>query len=83
MSVVKPGEVIHEIRTDMGWSGSELARRAGISPAHLSKLEKGHEQLRYPTLVKIAKALRIKPCVFLMDRKDRDAFDNVVGVRWW
>lgn len=81
-STVQPGAVIRELRIDRGWTGAELARRSKLSPAQISKIEKGLENLRMPTLVKIAKALAIKPAVFLMTEDDREAFDNVVGVRW-
>lgn len=80
--VIRPGAVIREYRVDRGWSASELARRSKLSPAQLSKIEKGRENLRYPTLVRIAKALGIKPCVFLMTHEDREVFDDVVGVKW-
>ena len=79
---VKPGNVIRELRIERGWTGAELARRSKISPAQISKIEKGLENLRMPTLLKIAKALAIKPSVFLMTADEREAFDVAVGVRW-
>jgi transcriptional regulator with XRE-family HTH domain len=79
---VDPGKVILMFRKDRGWTGAELARRSKLSASQISKIEKGQENLKYPTLVKIAKALGIKPCVFLMTHDDREAFDSVAGVRW-
>ncbi len=79
---VQPGSVIKELRIERGWTGAELARRSKISPAQISKIEKGLENLRVPTLLKIARALAIKPAVFLMTADEREAFDTVVGVRW-
>jgi transcriptional regulator with XRE-family HTH domain len=35
------GETIHRLRKERGWSTSALARRAGISTAEISRLEKG------------------------------------------
>ena len=75
-----PGAVIKEFRMDRGWSGSELARRSRMSASQISKIEKSKEHLRMPTLMKIAKALGIKPCVFMMTHSDREAFDRAVGV---
>jgi transcriptional regulator with XRE-family HTH domain len=80
--VVKPGAIVKEFRLDRGWNGAELARRAKMSPSQISKIEKGQENLKYPTLVKIAKALGIKPCVFLMVHEDREVFDDACGLRW-
>ena len=82
MKSVDPGKVIREFRIDRGWTGAELARKSKMSASQISKIEKGQENLKYPTLVKIAKALGIKPCVFLMSHDDREAFDSIVGVRW-
>lgn len=77
-----PGKVITELRMDRGWTMTELGKRCKLSCSQISKIEKGQEQLRIPTLERIAKALAIKPCVFLMSKKDRDIFDEHCNVRW-
>lgn len=82
MAGIDPGAVIREYRKDRGWTGAELARRSKMSPAQISKIEKNIQTLRMPTLMRIAKALGIKPCVFLMTEDDRDLFDSVGDVRW-
>lgn len=53
---------IKELRVDIGWNQSKLANEAGITPAALSKIEKGDG--RVPTFVvlrKIASALKVQP----------------------
>lgn len=76
------GAVITELRQDRGWTIAELGRRCKITGSQVSKLEKGQEQIRLPTLYKIAKALGIKPCVFLMSKEDRDVFEEHCDVRY-
>lgn len=76
------GAVVHEFRVDRGWTMEELGRRCKLSGSQISKIEKGQEHLRIPTLERIARALGIKPCVFLMSKKDRDIFDEHCDVRY-
>lgn len=54
------------IRTDAGLSLSELARRLGVSPAYLSRVEHGHDSAPTPDrVIAIARALEIPPLVLL------------------
>ena len=79
---INPGAVIRELRKDRGWTCVELARRSKMSDAQISKLEMGQESLKTGTILRIAKALGIKPCVFFMSPADREIFDNLSDVRW-
>lgn len=48
-----------KLRTSAGWSQSELSRRAGITSAALSQIEKGGRMPSLPVLEKLAKALEV------------------------
>ena len=80
--VVRPGDIIEGFRRDRGWNRTELARACKLSASQVAKLEQGYENLKCSTLNKIALALSIKPCVFLMVHDDCELFDQAVGVRW-
>jgi putative transcriptional regulator len=51
------GPRILDLRNERGWNQLELARRAGLNPTRLSKLEHGHHEPRIEELVRLAKAL--------------------------
>lgn len=54
------------IRIDAGVTLTELARRLGVSPAYLSRVEHGHDAAPTPDrVVAIARALEISPLVLL------------------
>jgi len=50
---------IIEIRNRHGWGQRELARRAGLFPARLSKLERGLSEPRLSELVRLARELGV------------------------
>ena len=51
------GQRIVEIRNRRGWSQRELARRAGLLPPRLSKLERGLKPMMAGELVRLSRAL--------------------------
>jgi DNA-binding XRE family transcriptional regulator len=53
----KLGFEIRMRRLELGWSQSELAKRACVDRAHLSRVERGRGGLKESTLVKILSAL--------------------------
>lgn len=53
------GAAIRAIREPLGIPQQELARRAGISPSHMNKIEHGHEAPKFETAVRIAQALGV------------------------
>lgn len=54
------GSCIREMREEKGMSGRELARRANISQAYLSQLERGENKKPSPEIIKkIAKGLDV------------------------
>jgi transcriptional regulator with XRE-family HTH domain len=68
------GQVIRAARQRHGWSGRELARRAGLSYNALSLLENNRHTPRMSTLQQIAGALDLKVSELM-----RDVTPPVVG----
>ena len=60
------GRAIRVARTERGWSGKDLARRAGISYSYLSQIEGGRRHPSSPVLVRIAEALGLPPSDLLL-----------------
>ena len=58
-------ETIRQIRADAGLTQSELARRAGIRQASISKFESGRERPRPETFARILDAARVRPGIAL------------------
>jgi transcriptional regulator with XRE-family HTH domain len=50
---------VRAIRLEKLWSQAELAERAGVTIATLSRLERGHQRPHFTTLAKLAKALGV------------------------
>jgi transcriptional regulator with XRE-family HTH domain len=64
MATSKPGRdlvgALTALRRERGVSQAELARRLGVKPPHLSRIEHGTD-LRLSTFVEIARELRAEP----------------------
>jgi uncharacterized protein len=58
-------ETIRQARAEAGLTQSELARRAGIRQASISKFESGRERPRPETYARILEAARIRPGIAL------------------
>lgn len=58
---MKLGEIIHFERDRRGWSQEELARRAKVSSASVSRIESGNRGGRGDTIMMITAALGINP----------------------
>lgn len=59
------GRKIRELREARGLTLSEMARKTGLSLAHLSEVERGLSSASLKTLDKIAEVLEISPAVLL------------------
>jgi len=56
-----------------GWSQQELARRAGLSPGHISEIENGQRKnLQARTLKKLARGLGIDVARLLDDVQENE-----------
>ncbi|MEO6505586.1 MAG: helix-turn-helix domain-containing protein [Terrimesophilobacter sp.] len=69
-------ETIRHARAEAGLTQSELARRAGIRQASISKFESGRERPRPETYARILLAARVSPEIALQRSRD-DVLDAV------
>jgi transcriptional regulator with XRE-family HTH domain len=54
------GETVRAKRTKAGLSQEALAEKAGLSTVFISRIERGIESPSFDSLVKIAKALKVR-----------------------
>ena len=54
-------EKLKELRRKKGYSGSQMAKKVGISVPFYSQIESGQRRLSYEMAVKIANVLKTKP----------------------
>lgn len=59
--LAKLGALVCRLRTDHGWTQSELAEKADVSTKRLGELERGVPNVRIMTAVKVAEALGVPP----------------------
>ncbi|MHC4198473.1 MAG: helix-turn-helix domain-containing protein [Planctomycetota bacterium] len=64
------GLTVKALRTELGMTTTDLAKKVGISQAQISRLENGQQGFRSGTLVKIAKALKVPPFRLFMTDKE-------------
>lgn len=64
---VDPGQYIVSLRESVGWSQAELARKTGVDPADLSKMEHNQRKVSSLWLIVFMEAVRIEK-----DRLRRD-----------
>ena len=53
----RPGDSIRERRIELGWSQTELAERAAVSQADISRIENGRLDARWSTIHRLSTAL--------------------------
>jgi transcriptional regulator with XRE-family HTH domain len=51
---------LKELRKERGWTQTDLAKRAGMSPGYIARLETHRHDPKLSTLVKIADGLKVK-----------------------
>lgn len=68
---------IIKLRMSAGWSQSELSRRAGITSAALSQIEKGGRMPSLPVIEKLAKALEVGIAEII---GERDLSNNEIDI---
>jgi len=56
-----PGHTIRERRTQLGWTQAELAQRADVAQADISRIENGRLDARWSTIHRISEALVSSP----------------------
>jgi transcriptional regulator with XRE-family HTH domain len=65
---VKIGKSVRRLRIERFMSQAELSKAAGVSPAHLGRIERNEHDPHLSTIRKIAKALGVDPSE-LVDEK--------------
>ncbi len=68
MAAVKIGKSVRELRIEKFMSQAELSKAAGVSPAHLGRIERNEHDPHLSTIRKIAQALGVDPS-YLVDEK--------------
>ena len=68
IAVVRIGKSVRELRINGFMSQAELSKAAGISPAHLGRIERNEHEPHFSTIKKLAKALSVEPAD-LVDRE--------------
>jgi transcriptional regulator with XRE-family HTH domain len=68
MAAVKIGKSVRKLRVERFMSQAELSRVAGVSLAHLGRIERNEHEPHLSTIRKIAEALGVDPTE-LVDEK--------------
>ncbi len=66
-SLIILGKTIRKLRSKLGISQEELAYRADIHRTYMGDVERGERNIATLNIVKIAKALKVKPSVLFSD----------------
>ena len=61
MAPVKIGKSVRKLRIEKFMSQAELSKAAGVSPAHLGRIERNEHDPHLSTIRKIAQALDVDP----------------------
>ena len=64
------GRKVRDLRKTLGLTLIELGDRVGLSQGQLSRLESGKQGLRSATLLRLAKALNVKPIYFFLEQEE-------------
>jgi len=59
------GQRLRELRTEHGLSQDDLARRTGVHPTAIGRLERGGREPRLATILRIARGLDVPPGMLL------------------
>lgn len=66
----KLGQTIALRRQQLGMTIESLAKEAGLSMSALSNIERGLQEPRVSTIIKLAKALHISPADIILEAAD-------------
>jgi transcriptional regulator with XRE-family HTH domain len=65
--MIKFGVQLRRLRKTKNFTQEELSFKAGISTSQIARIETGKLNTTISTVISIAKALQINPCVFFED----------------
>lgn len=83
--LTSPGGSIRERRIDLGWTQAELADRAGVAQADISRIENGRLDARWSTIHRLSAALetpRVEPKRSLANGGRRSSPPKPTGKKW-
>jgi transcriptional regulator with XRE-family HTH domain len=83
--LTSPGGSIRERRIDLGWTQAELAERAGVAQADISRIENGRLDARWSTIHRLSTALEapgVTPKRSLENGARRSALRKPTGKKW-
>jgi transcriptional regulator with XRE-family HTH domain len=66
------GRAVREQRDAAGISQEELAHRSGMHRTYIGGIERGERNLSYTNLLRLARALGVRPSVLLSRAEDLD-----------
>lgn len=64
------GQKLKRLRERLGLSQKDLAEKAGVSSGLIGQIESGRTQSSVTTLTRLAEALGVSPCYFLMEEEE-------------
>ena len=74
--VLKPGEMLREIRRLQSLSQKQLSDQTGIPQSHISALENGRRKMGRDIAISVAMALKVHPSVILFSDLDKTVCTN-------
>jgi transcriptional regulator with XRE-family HTH domain len=80
MAKLSLGKNLRKLRDARLLSQSDLARLAGVSQAQISRLEDGQQGFRSDLVMRISKALKIRPWALFMTDVERAAAAKMIGL---
>jgi transcriptional regulator with XRE-family HTH domain len=72
------GPRIRELRIERGMTLDDLAKRAGISASHLSRLERGQTAPSFKVAADIAREIGVKPSELAMIQREQSDVDDAL-----
>ena len=73
------GERLKKLREERGLTQSRLARQAGVTPGLIGQIEQGKVQPSLRTLEKVAEAMGVSPCAFLLESGSAEQILSLAG----
>ncbi len=72
---------IKDLRTQLGISGPELAKKVGVTQAQISRLENGLQGFRADTLLRFSKAFGVPPVYFFVDGNEAQTKEAILELQ--